>query len=75
MKIHHKNLLNVKIGNYIMMINDHIYFNKIIIKGTIGNVSDILCKKNKIIVDFPNNPNTQINIYDYKNNYYLIKKI
>ena len=52
----------IKIGDYVILLYDYHLVNKIIIKETIGVVSDISINKNKMIVEFPKSPGTTIKI-------------
>ena len=52
----------IKIGDYVILQYDYHLVNRIILKKTIGVVSDISISKNKMIVEFPKNPSTVIKV-------------
>jgi len=54
----------IKIGDYVILQCDYHFTNRIILKKTIGVVSDISINKNKMTIEFPKSPGTIIKIHE-----------
>jgi hypothetical protein len=61
----------IKIGDYVILQFDYHFINRIILKNTIGVVSDISINKNKMIIEFSKSPSTVIKIH--KDGIYYVK--